>query len=56
MFLDYNVNMTDNLTISSLVLKIFLSNYYDNNIPLLTKPSIYRETKQGYYGGITKVY
>ena len=55
-FIDYNVDMTDNLTISSLALKIFLSKFYDNNIPLLSKPSIYRDINLGYYGGITEVY
>lgn len=43
--LNYNVNKTDNLTISLLILKIFLSNYYNNNILLLTKLSIYRDIK-----------
>lgn len=37
--------MTNNITISSLALKIYLSKYYNNNISLLTKPSIYRDIK-----------
>lgn len=55
-FLDYGVNMTDNLTISGLAVKIFLRNFYDNKIPLVNKTSMYREIKDGYYGAITEVY
>ena len=53
-FLD--VNITDNITISGLALRIFLNNYYNNNILVVNKSSVYRDIKQGYYGGITKVY
>lgn len=55
-FLDYDVNMTDNLTISGLALKIFRSKYYNNDIPLVNKTSMYRDIKEAYYGAITEVY
>lgn len=56
MFLDYNLNMTDNLTILLSIVKILLSKYYNNNISLLTKPSIYKDITQDYYGDIKEVY
>ena len=55
-FLDYGVNMTHNLTIAGLAMRIFLRNFYDNNIPLITKSSMYKEIHEGYYGAITEVY
>lgn len=55
-FLDYNVNMSDNITISGLAVRIFLKDYYNNNIPLINKPSIYKDIKEAYYGGMTEVY
>lgn len=57
-FLDYNINMTDSITISGLAVRIFLKDYYESNIPNINKPSIYRDIKQGlfilrcYYWGI----
>lgn len=48
--------MSNSLTISGLSLKIFLNNYYDNNIPHINKKSMYGDIKQAYYGGITEVY
>lgn len=48
--------MTDSTTISGLAISIFLANYYKNNIPVISKASVYRDIKQGYYGGITEVY
>ena len=55
-FLDYNVNMTEHITISGLAVHIFLKDFYNYNIPNINKPSIYRDIKQAYYGGITEVY
>ena len=52
-FMDYDVNLVDNLTIYGLAMRIYLKNYYDNNIPNINKSSIYRYIKQAYYGGIT---
>jgi hypothetical protein len=54
--LKYKIQVTNTLTISSLALKIFLSKYYNNNIPLITKRSIYEDIKLSYFGGITEVY
>ena len=48
--------MTKTITISSLAVWIFMKHYYNNNIPAINKSNIYREIKQGYYGGITEVY
>lgn len=55
-FLDYNVNMTESITISGLAVKIFLKDFYNTNIPNINKASIYKDIKQAYYGGITEVY
>lgn len=48
--------MTDNLTISGLALRIYLKHFYNNNIPVVDKHSLYHDIKQSYYGGITEVY
>ena len=55
-FIDYNANMTDCITISGLAVRIYLKDFYNNNIPNINKGSIYKDIKQGYYGGITEVY
>ena len=55
-FMDYNVDMTEKLTISSLALRIFLKDFYNNNIPMINKPSLYKDIRKAYYGGITEVY
>lgn len=55
-FLDYNVDMTDNITISGLALSLFFKDYYKDNIANINKASLYKDVKQAYYGGITEVY
>ena len=55
-FLDYNVNMKEHITISGLAVSIFLKDFYNNNIPTINKASIYKDIKQAYCGGITEVY
>ena len=55
-FDDYKINITEAYTISGLAIKLFLNKYYNDNIPLINKPSIYKDIKQAYYGGITEVY
>ena len=55
-FKDYGVDITDNITISGLAVRILLKDYYNNNIPVINKSSIYRDIKQAYYGGMTEVY
>lgn len=54
-FIDYDLNMVDSLTISNLAMKLFMTKYY-NNIPTIKKPSLYNDVKLAYYGGITEVY
>ena len=51
----YLVNMTDNVTISGLAVRIFLKIYYKNNIPAINKSSIYKNMKR-VHQCITKVY
>lgn len=48
--------MTEHITISGLAVRIFLKDFYNENIPLINKPSIYKDIKQAHYGGITEVY
>lgn len=48
--------MTDCITISGLALRLFLKDFYKNNILNINKPSLYKDVKQAYYGGITEVY
>ncbi len=55
-FIDYNVQMTENVTISGLATRIFLRDFCKNNIPNINKSSIYRDIKLAYFGGITEVY
>lgn len=35
---------------------IFLRRFYDNNIPLISKKSVYNDIKKSYFGGVTEVY
>lgn len=55
-FLDYNINMQDSITISGLAMKLFIHDYYDNNIPRIDTSSVYHDIKLAHYGGITEVY
>ena len=55
-FLDYNIDMTKSVTISGLALRLFLKDFYKDNIPDISKSSIYKDIRQAYYGGITEVY
>lgn len=54
LYLDYNINITEAITISGLALRIYLKDFY--NIPLINKLSMYNDIKQAYYGGMTEVY
>jgi hypothetical protein len=56
LFEDYNIGLVEASTISGLSVKIFLSKYFQNNIPLINKVSLYNDIKESYYGGITEVY
>ena len=55
-FIDYDTDLKDSLTISSLAARIFLTKYYNNNILLINKTSMYKDIKEAYFGGITEVY
>jgi hypothetical protein len=55
-FLDFKSDLKDSLTISSLAARVYLTEYYVNNIPTINKASIYKDIKEAYYGGITEVY
>ncbi len=58
LFLDFNVKMTNCLTVSKMSYEIFSKDYLsvDKPIPLINKKAIYRDIKLGYYGGMTEVY
>ncbi len=56
-YIYFNVQMTDALTITRLALNIFKNKYYKNiNIPSINKIYLFNFIKEGYYGGITDVY
>ena len=48
--------MTEHITISGLAVRVYLKDFYCDNIPDINKASLYRDIKQAYYGGITEVY
>lgn len=54
--INYGVHITKSLTISGLAMDLFLRKYYDSNIPLIQKKSVYIDIKNSYFGGITEVY
>ena len=58
LFLDFNLKMTNCLTVSKMSYEIFSKDYLsvDKPIPLINKKEIYRDIKLGYYGGNTEVY
>ena len=57
LFLNYGLDITNSLTISSLAMSLYHTNYYTKaNIPLIKNAQIYRDIKLAYYGGITEVY
>ena len=56
-YIYFNVQMTDALTITRLALNIFKKNYYKNQcIPSINKIYLFNFIKEGYFGGITDVY
>ena len=57
LFIKFNTQLTQALTITRLALNIFKRNYYRNiNIPAINKYYLFNFIKQGYFGGITEVY
>lgn len=56
-YIHFNVQMTDSLTITRLALNIFKSKYYkEHSIPAINKLFLFNFIKEGYYGGVTDVY
>lgn len=53
---EYGVDVTKASTISKLAYNIFMQNYYNNNIALLTNKDMWSSIKSAYYGGIAEVY
>ena len=56
-YIYFNVQMTEALTITRLALNIFKNKYYKNQcIPSINKIYLFNFIKEGYFGGITEVY
>ena len=56
-YIKFNSQMTEALTITRLALNIFKRKYYKNiNIPSINKIYLFNFIKEGYYGGNTEVY
>ena len=56
-YIYFNVQITDALTITRLALNIFKNKYYKNQyIPSINKLYLFNFIKEGYFGGITDVY
>ena len=57
LFLTFDINFSDALTISGLAQRIFIQKYYEKPIiPLINKDKISVDLRISYYGGITEVY
>lgn len=57
LYINFNTQLTDALTISRLSLNIFLKDYLKNNtIPVISNYSLFNFIHLAYYGGITEVY
>ena len=56
-YIHFNIQMTEALTITRLALNIFKSKYYQNqSIPAINKIYLFNFIKEGYFGGITDIY
>lgn len=56
-YIHFNVQMVESLTITRLALNIFKQNYYENNnIPSINKIYLFNFISEAYFGGITEVY
>nr|ADO51614.1 dnapol [Moniliophthora roreri] len=56
-YINFNVQMTEALTITRLSLNIYKKKYYKNKtIPSINKIFLFNFIKEGYYGGLTEVY
>ena len=59
LYLLFDVQMTDNLTISGVAMRIFLNKYYDptkNPLPLIDRRNYFSDIHKAYYGGRVEVY
>jgi hypothetical protein len=57
LFTEFNLQMTEGLTISRLALNLYLKRYLSNHkIPIINKLQHFNFINFGYYGGITEVY
>ena len=58
-YLLFDIQMTECLTISGIAMKIFINKYYnpkENAIPLITNKAIFDDIHNAYYGGRVEVY
>ena len=55
-FEQYDIQMTDCLTISKLALNIFLKDYLNKSRVPVIRSNMYSDIKNAYFGGITEVY
>ncbi|RKF65812.1 putative DNA polymerase [Erysiphe neolycopersici] len=56
-FIEYNLQITECLTISRLALNIFFKRYLGQNLlPKINNVSVFSFIKQAYYGGVVEVY
>jgi DNA polymerase type B, organellar and viral len=57
LFVEFNLQMTEGLTVSRLALNLYLKRYLRNHeIPIINKLQHFNFINFGYYGGITEVY
>ena len=57
LFINFNTQMTNALTITRLAFNIFFDSFYKiKQIPLINKSYLFNFIKEGYFGGITEVY
>jgi len=55
-FRTYDIQMTESSTISRLALNIFLKYYLKGSQLPVIKSNMYKDIKEGYFGGVTEVY
>jgi hypothetical protein len=57
LYINFNTQMTNALTITRLALNIFLNDFYDiKEIPSINKLYLFNFIKEAYFGGMTEVY
>lgn len=55
-YITYGLDVTKSMTISKLAFNIYMSKYYNDNIPLISNNNLWNSIKNAYYGGIAEVY